>query len=154
MSEATLKQRNVNTVISWAALAISVVTMFIAIAAYNRSGIDLDQRVQNAIVDSTNSMERRIQLMQIQADLNDIQQRVNADETGEQIAADVDALQSRLQTLYSQSAEATSEQWENLDQQLSTLSDQLRAGSADALLSVEQSVAALRRLIDTENESA
>ncbi len=54
-----IRERNAGSAIGWLSLIIAVGALVIAIAAYNRSGTNLDTRIRDMIRDSTNNVQQQ-----------------------------------------------------------------------------------------------
>lgn len=141
-------QKDVNTTVSWIALVVAGIALLIGISAYNRAGADLDTVIARNVDQATDAMQRQMALLETRTRLLALRARIEANEAGEEIAAEVDDIQADLAVAYENVAAETREEIAELDRELATLATQTREGSAEALGTLERAIEETRREVD------
>lgn len=142
----------INSTLGWIAVVLSVLALFLAWSAYNRTGTDVRTQVMrtgeqayDASREGLDSLQAQVRLQELRADLASGVELENAEET-------VATVRQDLARAYQNSTEVTQEQWQEVQRDLDQLEDQLRNGSADALQTVEGLIERTQRDLRTDEE--
>ena len=163
------KQGNV---LSWLALLIGSVALVISIAAYNRAGRDLNDLVKettNKTIEQTSELKATLSTslptmatkfvetaqqtsarIALEAKLVALRTKIVVNTANVEVAEEVAMMRSEYKKAYDSANMESKQQAAIVDSRLSILEQDLRAGTANTLASLESAIESLR--IDVENE--
>ena len=140
--------------VSWVAIVISLVALFVGVSAYNRAGTPVQTEVQDQAVDIRKVVEEQIAIAEARARLMVLKARLdaglnatrldaglNAEEAGREVSQ----VRQDLSRVFADTQGTAKDQWSKIDSDLSQLEQKIRADSADALRSLEHSIRELRK---------
>jgi hypothetical protein len=149
-----MDQKNTNSIISWIGLVVGVIALLIAVGAYNRTGADVADLARSTFQEAGEEVSeeaRRVgETAQRQAAIAQAQARLSAVRTD--IEADA-ITQDTLDTLAQARRDLEGVEFRtnvNIETQFDTLESQVRAGTANALSTIESIIAALRNDVQSE----
>ncbi len=125
----------------WFALLVSVGAIIFALIAYNRSSLDAQAELQQQYEETAAQLNVKTARLQALAELSLIEMRQSATRNYTEFDTQVSAVKKDLEEAYVDAQMDTSEEWQALNQQFTTLSVEIKAGTANSLDS-------LRRLIE------
>ncbi len=126
------------------ALVVSVIALILAWSAYNRSGLDLETQAEITIENDIAELERATALAEARIRLTALRAAVAAEDFSDEIADEVNQIQEDLRTAYEDTEGEIYEDWQEMDSDLEELEYQIRSGSADALDTLDDTIAGLK----------
>ncbi len=147
--------------IAWIALIVAGAALILAVTAYNRAGTDLstviEQEAEQAVeeIDTTaEELERNVNVAAARAEavtrLTALRAQVAAEEAGEEAAQEVADIRADLEAAYTETSEQAQQEFSEIDADLEQLENQIRAGSVDALNTLDGLIDLLRQ--DTQED--
>jgi hypothetical protein len=168
-------QKNTNSVVAWIALLVAVLALPVAVAAYNRSGEDLDATIEkktavvvNGAQDATNqvadnamqaknnaaeSADRLNARTDFQTRLMKVQNEINTNQVTDQTITEIQSLRSDFRGAYSDASGDAKTQVDQMDQDLAKLETQVRQDTAAALSNIESMLERLKQDALTDNDN-
>jgi hypothetical protein len=136
------------------ALLIAVISLVIAVMAYNRSGTDIEdqvpvtsEQIENRLAYEQRMIESRVRLWGLQSE---IAVNENTDET----VNDIQNIRADVQEAYQYTENETQDEVREVERQFDQLEQQVREGSADALGTLERLIELLRKDVSSDVENS
>jgi hypothetical protein len=128
------------------ALVIGLVSLVIAISAFNRTGQNLEEVIAEGVQDiATGTVNVTAEA------LTAISDRLRGGEPAEDLAEDLAEARTDIRNAYVAVGRETSEGFQQVDAQLEEAETALEQGSADALQQLQEAINALENDLRTEN---
>lgn len=127
------------TVIAWLAFIFSAIAMFLAIAAFNRTGIEQDRtegerwdtpQYEKVEDSATTRLRARAELASLRA-------RISANRTGDEIAQEVSEAREKIRTIYENSSDELRGEAGQMDIDLQNIENTVRSNTAQGLQGLE-----------------
>jgi hypothetical protein len=145
------------SIVAVLALVVAGIALIFALAAYDRSGREAREaapvRTQAAAeeADDGEADGQSVARARAESRLAALEARLAAQEGLAEAAEETRAVRADLQEAYQDASEEARGEWRELDGQLERLEAQLREESADALLTLQNLLARLRRDVATDD---
>ena len=136
--------------IEWIALAISIMALLLAWAAYNRAGIDLEQQIEFQLTGIRQEIKEQIALAEARIKLNAIRTRVVLRNEYYEARMDVISLRRDLKQSFELAEQESKELWMEIDADLEKLEVELRDESSEALVRIDQIIGKLHSQVEVD----
>jgi hypothetical protein len=142
--------------IAWISLIVSIIALILAWSAYNRTGTDVGTAIENNTREAASSIEEtteeiRETTAQIAARaetivrLTNIRAKIAANEIDEEQYDSLNEVREDLRNVYAEAQGDVKDAWAEIDADLEMLESQMRNDTAEALLTIEKIIEALRQ---------
>lgn len=143
----------VTRAVAWLALLVSVVSGVLAVSAYNRSGENLETVVSRQFDDMRQEAEIAAARAEARTRLLAIRAEVAAGQSSEETAREVAEVRQDLAEDLRDEPANIRQDWQQVDNNLQRLEQQIRNQSADALGTLESIIGDLEREIRVEDNN-
>lgn len=143
-----------NSIMVYVALIMALVALFFSVAAYNRTGKDLDTRITNSITEQQTQLRQHIAAAELQLRLLALRASIQAEESQDILITDIENIRRDVVELYQLSEHMTQQQFEQIDSRLETLANEVRMESGAALAVLNTALADVRSLLDISSREA
>jgi len=140
------------TMVGWMALLLSIISLILAWAAYNRAGRDLGQQAVDQTVNVQQEIRQQVAIAEARARLSILQGRINAGLNREEAAREVTSIRNDLRDTFQNVTGEARANWQRIDTDLGRLETGVRQGSADALQTLENVVRELKNAVSTDED--
>ncbi len=127
--------------LAWLALLVSVGAIIFALVAYNRTSLDAQAELQQQYEETAAQLNVKTARLQALAELSLIEMRQEGARNYTEFDSQVFAVKEDLEEAYVEAQMDTSEEWQAINRQFTTLSAEIRSQTANSIVS-------LRRLIE------
>ncbi len=136
-----MNQKSTHTLLSIGALIVSVIAILVAVEAYNRTGRNITNEAGSIFGEAQQNIEETINTLDIQRKLIQIESDIQNNDV-------TDETRNLLSEIRQEARELNIDP--SVEFQLNQLEQQLRNGSAEALATIENILAALRKEIQSD----
>ncbi|MGH9857381.1 MAG: hypothetical protein ACRD4B_05995 [Acidobacteriota bacterium] len=148
-------------IVGWLALVVAIIALLIGVVAFNRSGRDieaiLEEQAEEAIQDTEEVVDTTIQeaeeaatIAEAQARLTALRADIAAETAYAESAEEVRKVRADLAQAYANASVEVQQGWQEVDDELELLEQQLRDESADAAETLERVFALLEQDLRTD----
>lgn len=136
--------------VAWIALLTSIVALGVAIVAFNRSGTDLDEIIEDSVQEGY--VETRQELAEAEARMRLIALRTElAAEAGyAEAAEELAQIRANLDYAYENAEDEVQQEWQELDAALERAENNARLESAESVQDVQNALELLERDIESD----
>ncbi|EKE11038.1 MAG: hypothetical protein ACD_15C00151G0016 [uncultured bacterium] len=139
-------------IVAWIALLLALIAIFLAIAAFNRSGSDLDKILTQKTEEYKNEAEKIAIKTEARAELIALRGKIEGAQAGEGVVNQVANTRRNIQESYRNTSADLKQEASEIDRELELVERDVRTNTAQGLQKLENLIDRVGRDIRTDDK--